>query len=58
MIAWGGAPFGALLGGAIAELASVRVAYLVMALGVATSASLAWRSPLRRRDILLEWSPP
>lgn len=52
MIAWGGTPFGALLGGLIAELGSVRLAYLLMPLAVATSAALSWRSPLRGRDLI------
>lgn len=52
MIAWGGTPFGAILGGLIAETTSVRTAYLVMPVAVATSAALAWRSPLRRRDLM------
>lgn len=47
MIAWGGTPVGALVGGAVAQVADVRTAYLVMTLGVATSAALSWFSPLR-----------
>jgi len=50
MIAWGGQPFGAAIGGAIAELASMRAAYLLMALGVGLSAALGWLSALRRVD--------
>jgi MFS family permease len=49
MIAWGGTPFGAALGGLIAQLAGIRVAYLVMAAGVAASATLGWASPTLRR---------
>jgi MFS family permease len=49
MIAWGGAPFGAALGGLIAEVADIRTAYLSMAIGVAASAALGWFSPLRER---------
>lgn len=51
MIAWGGAPVGALVAGVVAETSSVQTAYLVMPLAVAVSAALAWRSPLRRRDL-------
>lgn len=50
MVAWGGAPFGALLGGAVAETASVAVALLVLTLPVSASAALAWRSSLRRPE--------
>lgn len=49
MIAWGGAPVGALVGGVVAQVTDVRTAYLVMAVGVATSAVLSWFSPLRHR---------
>jgi MFS family permease len=49
MIAWGGTPFGAALGGLIAQLAGIRIAYLVMAAGVAASATLGWASPTLRR---------
>jgi MFS family permease len=52
MIAWGGAPFGAALGGLIAEATDIRTAYLVMALGVAASAVVGWFSPLREREIV------
>lgn len=51
MIAWGGAPFGAALGGLVAEAADIRTAYLVMALGVALSAVIGWFSPLREREL-------
>jgi hypothetical protein len=50
MIAWGGTPFGAALGGLIAEVADIRTAYLVMAIGVAASAGIGWFSPLRERS--------
>jgi MFS family permease len=50
MIAWGGTPFGAALGGILAEAISVRAAYLLMALGVLASAAVGWFSPLRKRD--------
>ena len=47
MIAWGGMPFGAAVGGALAEVTSIQTTYLVMALGVAISAAIGWFSPLR-----------
>ena len=47
MIAWGGMPFGAAVGGALAEVTSIETTYLVMALGVAISAAVGWFSPLR-----------
>jgi MFS family permease len=47
MIAWGGAPFGAALGGVVAEWSDVRTAYLLMAGGVIISALVGWLSPLR-----------
>jgi len=50
MIAWGGQPFGAAIGGAVAEVASIRATYLLMALGVGISATAGWLSPLRRAD--------
>jgi hypothetical protein len=48
MIAWGGTPFGAVVGGLVAESAGVRVAFLAAAGGVGISAAAAWFSPLRR----------
>ncbi len=50
MIAWGGQPFGAAIGGAVAEVASIRATYLLMALGVGISATAGWLSPLRRAE--------
>jgi MFS family permease len=47
MIAWGGMPFGAAVGGALAEVTSIEATYLVMALGVGISAAIGWFSPLR-----------
>jgi MFS family permease len=47
MIAWGGMPFGAAVGGALAEVTSIQTTYLVMAVGVAISAVMGWFSPLR-----------
>jgi hypothetical protein len=51
MIAWGGMPFGAAVGGALAEVTSIQTTYLVMALGVAISAAIGWLSPLREPTI-------
>jgi MFS family permease len=50
MIAWGGAPFGAAVGGLVAEATSVRSALVVMAVGVGASAAAAWFTPLRHRE--------
>ena len=47
MIAWGGMPFGAAVGGALAQVTSIEATYLVMALGVGISAAIGWFSPLR-----------
>jgi hypothetical protein len=49
MVAWGGTPLGALLGGVLAEVAGTRSAYALMSSAVLISAVLAWRSPLRDR---------
>ncbi|MFP5020796.1 MFS transporter [Pseudonocardia phyllosphaerae] len=48
MIAYGGSPLGAALGGLLADHTSVRVTFLVMTVAVAASFAYAWRSPLRR----------
>jgi MFS family permease len=48
MIAAGGVPFGAALGGVVAEAASVPTAYGVMAVGAAASLAAGWFSPLRQ----------
>ncbi len=47
MIAWGGMPFGAAVGGALAQVTSIEATYLAMALGVGISAAIGWFSPLR-----------
>lgn len=47
MIAWGGTPVGALIGGAVAQATSVRIALLVLSVFVAGSAIAAWQSSLR-----------
>ena len=49
MIAWGGAPLGAAAGGVLAQAASIRIAYAILACGVAASATHSWLSPLRQR---------
>ncbi len=53
MIAWGGTPFGAILGGTITSFSEVGLDYLIMAVGVAISAILGWLSPLRQRKLLI-----
>lgn len=50
MVAWGGAPFGALVAGAVAQTTSVALALLVLTLPVSASAVLAWCSSLRRPE--------
>lgn len=47
MIAWGGAPFGALLGGLVAELAGARAAYLVLTLPALVGLGWLLVSPVR-----------
>lgn len=47
MVAWGGQPFGAAVGGVVAQLTSVRLALVLMAVVTASSAGLGWWSPLR-----------
>lgn len=44
MIAWGGSPVGAMLGGVLAETLPVRLAFGVLTLSVAAGAGLAWWS--------------
>lgn len=50
MIAWGGTPFGAVLGGAAAELAGVPVALAGAAVVLALSVAAGATTGLRRRD--------
>jgi hypothetical protein len=50
MIAWGGTPFGAALGGLLAEYLNIRAAYLIMAMGIGLSLLIGWFSPLRDQD--------
>jgi MFS family permease len=47
MVAWGGTPFGALIGGLVADAYGVRVAYLVLAVPVAVSFAVVLASPVR-----------
>lgn len=48
MISWGGTPFGALVGGGVAELAGVRAAYVVLTVPVAVGIVALLASPVRR----------
>jgi MFS family permease len=52
MIAWGGTPFGALLGGTVAELAGVRTAYLTLAVPVTIGLVMLYLSPVRRLRVI------
>jgi hypothetical protein len=56
MIAWGGTPFGAVLGGLFTQLTSLRPALLIMASGLAISLLIGCFSPLcektRTRDLI------
>jgi MFS family permease len=54
MIAWGGTPFGAAIGGALAEVLDVRVAMLIMACGVALGLVFGWFSGLHHQPKLKE----
>lgn len=47
MIAWGGAPFGALIGGVVAEAAGLRAAYLVLAVPLLVGLAVLLTSPVR-----------
>lgn len=57
MIAWGGTPFGAAVGGALAEGIGIRGALLLTAITVMLSAVLAWFSPLREPSLEAEPIP-
>lgn len=48
MIAWGGTPFGALLGGLVAQAAGIPAAYLVLALPPAVGCLVLIASPVRQ----------
>ncbi len=52
MIAWGGTPFGAAIGGVLAQVTTIRAAFLIMAIGVALSIVMGWFSPLRERTMV------
>ncbi len=52
MVGWGGTPFGAAVGGALAQATTIRTAYLIMAAGVALGAVVGWLSPLRERTMV------
>lgn len=56
MIAWGGQPFGAAIGGALAQVMGVRWAFLLMAVGVAASLAIGLLSPLRERSLAHEFA--
>ena len=47
MIAWGGQPVGAALGGTLAEVLDIRAALLVAGLGSLSAVVRGWCSPLR-----------
>jgi Na+/melibiose symporter-like transporter len=49
MIAWGGTPFGAAVGGLLAQATTIRTTYLILAAGIALSTLVGWFSPLRER---------
>jgi MFS family permease len=51
MVAWGGTPFGAAVGGVLAQATTIRAAYFIMATGVALGAIVGWFSPLRERTM-------
>jgi len=58
MIAWGGAPFGAAVGGLLAQTRTVRTTYLILSVAVGLSTVVGWFSPLRERtkirDLVVE----
>lgn len=45
-----GMPLGAMMGGLIAQVATIQMTYCIMAAGVALSALLGWFTPLRNRS--------
>lgn len=61
MVGWGGTPFGAAIGGVLVQATTIRVAYLIMAIGLALSVVMGWFSPLREhtmvRDLTRSPSP-
>jgi hypothetical protein len=52
MVAWGGTPFGAAVGGVLAQATTIRAAHFIMATGVALGAAVGWFSPLRERTMV------
>ena len=50
MIAWGGQPFGAAVGGLVASVFGVRTALLVMSVGIGSSFVIGVLGPLRRLE--------
>jgi hypothetical protein len=52
MVAWGGTPFGAAVGGVLAQATTIRAAYFIMATGVALGAVVGWFSSLRERTMV------
>ncbi len=49
MLAWGGAPFGAAIGGLLAQVSTIRTTYLIMAIGLLASITIGLFSPLREQ---------
>ncbi|HLW02568.1 MAG TPA: MFS transporter [Ktedonobacterales bacterium] len=58
MVAWGGSPFGAIVGGLLAQWMPIRVTYLLVAVGVLLSFAIGWFSPLRERTLARELAEP
>jgi MFS family permease len=52
MVGWGGTPFGAAVGGVLAQATTIRAAYLIMAIGLALSGVIGWFSPLREHTMV------
>ena len=50
MISWGGTPFGAAVGGLLAEATDIRITFFVMSLLMVLLAVLGWFSPLRQES--------
>jgi hypothetical protein len=51
MISWGGTPFGAAVGGIIAETTDIRIAFLAMSGLMLLLAVIGWFSPLRDKEM-------
>jgi MFS family permease len=54
MLAWGGTPFGALIGGLTADAYGVRVAYLVLAVPAVLSLFFVFASPVRGLRLVVD----